>query len=428
MNNYSAQRIYEMGVKVRNPSLYRLYEELKSSEWLSSRKLYDIQGENAKRLLCHAYNSSPFYKTLFEKYGFNPDSYSEVKDLSRLPELDKRCLIEHNDAIHAQNINEPVKLAETSGTSGESLSFKRGESWDSLNRAAMMRAYDWYDVKPWQKNGYLWGYNISKSQRYKIKLLDALQNRFRLFDYSARGIETFAKKLSNSVFLTGYSSMVYEVAKLINELDIEIPPLKLVKGTSEMIIDVHHQESMKAFGRRVTSEYGAAEAGLIAFECPEGGLHINIENVILENNSEGEVLVTNLWSYSFPIIRYNLGDIITLSDRRCSCGREHPLIEEIQGRKGVPVYGFRQKYPSLTFYYVFKNIALKYNVLINYKVKQKEVGRVCIYIEGESSDFVSRRVREQIDDYFGLDLEASLIFVSRFRVDQKKAQYFESDL
>lgn len=62
----------------------------------------------------------------------------------------------------------------------------------------------------------------------------------------------------------------------------------------------------KAFGAKIISEYGAAESGLIAYECPEcGNMHINMENVIVEE-SEGEIVVTNLLSRSFPIIRYKL--------------------------------------------------------------------------------------------------------------------------
>ncbi|HDZ15129.1 hypothetical protein LCGC14_0700380 [marine sediment metagenome] len=428
MNDGLAKRLFELGAKVRNPSLFQLYDELKDTEWLNRQQLQDLQTEKARKFLCFAGESSPFYRKLFGEVGFKPNEYSGVSDLFCIPELDKLSLIENNASIHSDNIFEKVRLAETSGTSGQSLSFNRSERWDSLNRAAMMRSYDWYGVKPWDRNGYLWGYNISRKQNRKVKLLDMLQNRFRLFGYSSDEIDAFARKLCGASFLNGYSSMVYEVARLINEKGIDVPALKLVKGTSEMIMDIHHVESIKAFGCRVTSEYGAAEAGLIAFECPYGGLHINVENVIVEQNSEGEILITNLESQSFPIIRYNLGDIVSLSEKFCSCGRAHPLVSEIQGRKGNNVHGLNKKYPALTFYYVFKNIALEHEILVNYKVVQKEIGKVIISIEGELSSITIDRVQEQLDQYFGLDVECDLVFVKKFEITQKKSQYFESNL
>jgi phenylacetate-CoA ligase len=46
-----------------------------------------------------------------------------------------------------------------------------------------------------------------------------------------------------------------------------------------------------------------------------------------------KLLVTVLFSRTQPLIRYELSDSITSSDRlRCSCGRPSALIEGIQGR------------------------------------------------------------------------------------------------
>lgn len=68
-------------------------------------------------------------------------------------------------------------------------------------------------MKPWEKNGYFWGYNIAFKRKIRTKFLDFLQNRFRLFSYGDKEIEKFTKKLEKASFLEGYSSMIYEVAK-----------------------------------------------------------------------------------------------------------------------------------------------------------------------------------------------------------------------
>lgn len=75
---------------------------------------------------------------------------------------------------------------------------------------------------------------ISIKKRLKIKILDKLQNRFRLFSYEDKEIRKFADKLKKASYLTGYSSMIYEVAKMVNKLGIEKQfHLKMIKGTSE---------------------------------------------------------------------------------------------------------------------------------------------------------------------------------------------------
>jgi len=428
MNSTLARRIFEVGAKVRNPTLFQQYDYLKSTEWLSRKELQQIQLESAERFLRFCGERSPYYKKLFKAAGFNPSRFSAVSDLKVLPELSKTTLIRENSAIHTQGLNEKLRLAETSGTSGEALAFYRNERWDSANRAALMRSYDWYNIKPWDKNGYLWGYNISAFQARKVALLDAIQNRFRLFKYSESEIRKFCHNLQASSFISGYSSMVYEVAKCVNELELGPLPLKMVKGTSEMILDAYHPESMKAFGRNISSEYGAAEAGLIAFECPAGGIHVNIENVILEQNEDRELLVTNISSYSFPVIRYRLGDVVKLSDESCSCGRSHPVLKNILGRKGANVHGERQTYPGLTFYYVFKNLALEKNILLNYKAVQQVKGKVDIYIEDKVNQRYQKDIDMQLRRYFDDDVKFSIIYIDRFVNQMKKKQYFETSL
>jgi phenylacetate-CoA ligase len=59
----------------------------------------------------------------------------------------------------------------------------------------------------------------------------------------------------------------------------------MVMGASEKIYEGYQKEVVRAFGRKMVNEYGAAEAGMIAFECPEGKMHINMETNIVEKKA-----------------------------------------------------------------------------------------------------------------------------------------------
>jgi len=369
---------------------------------------------------------SPYYQRVFRDCGFHPESLSSTQEVGVLPTIDKDELIASNDEIHAQGNFSRSFTAETSGTTGSALRFQKNERWDSINRALMLRSYDWYGVKPWQRSGYLWGYDIDPRRRWKTKLFDILQNRFRMFTYDHESVKRFAVKLRSATYLAGYSSMIYEVAKIINDMEIDCAPLRLIKGTSEMILDAYQPEVERAFGHRIVSEYGAAEAGLIAFECPKRSMHINMEDVIVETDADGEIIVTNLASYSFPVIRYRLGDTVRLSNKRCSCGREHPILAEIIGRKGATIEGRREEHPALTFYYVFKNLALRQSLLLNYKAVQESPGSVIIFVEGRENRVHESVILKELEKYFGNDLAFELRFVQRFDRQKKKMQYFES--
>jgi phenylacetate-CoA ligase len=81
---------------------------------------------------------------------------------------------------------------------------------------------------------------------------------------------------------------------------------------------------------------------LIAHECPQGGLHILSDAVILEliapdgrpapPGEPGEIVITDLYSHEAPFIRYATGDIAVMSSKRCPCGRALPVLEAIDGR------------------------------------------------------------------------------------------------
>src|SRR5206468_888973 len=85
-------------------------------------------------------------------------------------------------------------------------------------------------------------------------------------------------------------------------------------------------------------EYGARDAGMVANECPDGGLHIPAEMVHVEvecpgADGLGEILVTDLMAVPMPLIRYRTGDMGELDARPCSCGRSLPLLKRVEGRR-----------------------------------------------------------------------------------------------
>jgi phenylacetate-CoA ligase len=398
--------IYLLGTKLRNNHIFDSYSFLKKSEEWSIDELKSYQLKKCKELVTYAYNNSYFYKNKFDKNNIEPSDLKQLEDLSKFPIVTKNELLNQNDEIQIKVKSEKMFFSETSGSSGEPLVFYRNAKWDARHRAAIFRGYSWYNVHPWNKNGYFWGYNLSSKEKFKTKILDFLQNRFRIFSYDKDSIKSFAKKLSRADYLEGYSSMIYETAKIINQNNMNITTnLKMIKGTSEKIYDKYQEEVMTAFGKKMISEYGAAEAGIIAFECPEGNMHITMENVIVEEENS-EIVITNLLSQSFPIIRYKLGDYIKVNkEKKCDCGMNHYIIEDVLGRVGNLIYGKNKKYPSLTLYYIFKNLALNHNLSLNYQAIQNKKSKLNINVEQEINNKEKNLLINEVEKYFDNDID-----------------------
>lgn len=424
--------IYLLGEKIRNPSLNKNYISLKETEFATRDSLDNQTFNKLKSLVVFAYENSEYYKHKFIENKFSPyEDFNKIDDITRIPIISKDELIKHNDQIHTvKNINfNKLFFSETSGTSGQALTFYKDENWDSYNRASIYRGMSWYGIKPWDRNGYLWGYNNKGLSNVKTKIFDLLLNRFRIFNYNDRGVEKFLDKCKGANYIGGYSSMIYELAKLINRHDHQqSTKIKFIKGTSEKIYPHYQDEVIKAFGTRIISEYGSAETGIIAFECPNGNMHVNEETCYVEIK-DGKIIVTNLISRSFPIIRYELGDYISMNSENCSCGRSHYIIDDILGRVGRNIIGYSgKKYPSLTLYYVFKNLALSHSIKLSYRCVQESVGLLELYLETSLSDLEIKKLQIEWDKYFNGDVDFKMHIVLSIHTKDKKLKDFESKI
>jgi phenylacetate-CoA ligase len=98
----------------------------------------------------------------------------------------------------------------------------------------------------------------------------------------------------------------------------------------------------QAFGCKVANSYGASEFLSLASECVCGHLHLNSDWVILEpvddrgrpvpaGEAGATTLLTNLANHLQPLIRYDIGDRVTLHAQPCACGSMLPVIE-VEGR------------------------------------------------------------------------------------------------
>lgn len=95
------------------------------------------------------------------------------------------------------------------------------------------------------------------------------------------------------------------------------------------------------------NSYGASEFLSIGWECSHGHMHANTDWLILEPIDEKgwpvpagvashSTLLTNLANHTQPLIRYDLGDQITVHPDPCSCGVTLPVIT-VKGRRDDPL-------------------------------------------------------------------------------------------
>ena len=142
-------------------------------------------------------------------------------------------------------------------------------------------------------------------------------------------------------FVEAYATVLALLASEQEEGRLHLRPAVLI-STAESLAKPMYTRIEQAFSCRVTEAYGASEVGAIAFECRKKRLHVNAGWVILEPVDEAyqpvppgqpshTVLVTNLANRVQPIIRYDLGDSVTIAPEPCPCGSTLPVIR-VEGR------------------------------------------------------------------------------------------------
>ncbi|HYN99517.1 MAG TPA: phenylacetate--CoA ligase family protein, partial [Actinomycetota bacterium] len=117
----------------------------------------------------------------------------------------------------------------------------------------------------------------------------------------------------------------------------------LVGSVAEVLTQKAREEIGETFGCPVVDEYSTSEFGPITFDCTHGWLHVNSDWVILEpvesdhsptpaGRPSHSTLLTNLANRVQPLIRYELGDSVLVSEDGCPCGSPFLAIR-VDGRR-----------------------------------------------------------------------------------------------
>ena len=280
-------------------------------------------------------------------------------------------------------------------------------------------------------------------KRLKRRLVDNTI-LFSVYDLNPQSMRNYYDQIrrSKARFIYGFTSALYTLARVMKEdgLDGHALGLKGVCTTSEVLYS-HQREMIEAvFGCPVMNEYGCCEVGLIAFQCPEGGMHLSSENILVEFVQNGKpaepgqmasIVVTDLDNYQMPLVRYCVGDVGCYGARSCSCGRGLPLMEVSIGREWdlIRLKDGKTLHPDIL--HLPHSSSILFENIRQYKVFQRSLTHFLIQIEAEpdSESLVMDAYSRFVRDKLGKDVTFEFEFVEQIpREKSGKLRYFVSEV
>jgi phenylacetate-CoA ligase len=318
----------------------------------SRQTILDFQERRLRQLVRHAYENVPYYRRLFDEAGLKPGDIRGLADLHRIPVTTKATLQALGGSEMLTRGLEPAKLItrETNGSTGVPLTVRRQRMEQLVPVFFLWRVRRELGLTPSLRVTFLTKFGPGAGSRSflsrgrkRLQRLAGLRAWTRVS--STAPIDEVATRVreSNPDVIGGYAGVLNRLAGYLGEQQTELRP-RLILSVAEQLTPTMRTRIEKVFHAPVRDTYACYELGMIAYECPKGGTyHVCDDNVIvevlkdggssvIEPGDAGELVGTSLHFAAMPMIRYQLGDIVTNGPPQCTCGSPFSTLSAIQGR------------------------------------------------------------------------------------------------
>ena len=339
--------VYETGLRRRRTLTY--LNEYQRDQWLAPEQIAALQWRRLKLLLEHCQREVPYYRQRWGELGITPADIRNLDDYARLPVLTKADIRNHFDELKADSWRDRLLYKATGGSTGEPMRFGYTRESNDRRTAVMWRGYDWAGSRMGRRTLFLWGGAVgepTRTHQFKDRLYNAVFARRMLnsFHMTEANMAEYADAIDSyrPDIIVAYVGPLVRLAQWLVATGRKISRPRAIIGAAEALHEFQREVIEQAFGCPAYNTYGCREFMLIASECEQRhGLHVNADHLVVElhksqhasaETQTGDVVITDLFNYGMPFVRYANGDMATASAARCPCGRGLPLLSRVDGR------------------------------------------------------------------------------------------------
>jgi phenylacetate-CoA ligase len=324
-------------------SWYRFFQ--KTLSW-DRKQVESYQSERLQQLIQHAWKTTPYYRSEFDRLGLKPGDIESASDLKKMSILDRDTIHDNMERMLSSKFSiKNLHKGSSSGTTG--IPIKYYINTDGLS-AGIAAGYVLWSMSGWeagQRNVHIWGNENS------IKRWRTLSSRIKTFFFQQKNIASTqlnnpdnTEKLVQEIIqfkpksIEGYTSSIYTLAQHFQSQTQRLENLEQVLTTAENL-EPHQRELIEAVFAPIGDLYGSGEVlGVATKPLGDDRYFVLAPHVIVETEETGipgmkDLLLTDLNNYGMPMIRYKIGDMVD-ELHKPTTNAKYPFnwFKSIQGR------------------------------------------------------------------------------------------------
>ncbi|MBQ7372703.1 MAG: phenylacetate--CoA ligase family protein [Blautia sp.] len=385
--------------------------------------------QKIRKLISHAVKTTDYYR-----------DFSEDTPLQALPVVNKDTFRGRYDTFVSSVYRDAKdnRVMCTSGSTGTPLSMVQNKDKIDHNTAGgiFLGAAGNYYIGMKQSFIRVWVNNVRKSWLRQTMENSWMMDSSSLSDASIQKmLDTLREK--HVKCLIGYSSALGEISRYIEKHPMDMSGFQVcsIIPISESMPTVVRQKLQEQFGCPVRAWYSNEENGIMGIqERDSESYRIDTESYyyeILKLDSDepaapgelGRVVITDLYNYAFPILRYDNGDL-AVAKRQERNGRFRLYLTELYGRRSDTIYDCDGN--ALTPYVITNNLWDVKGVK-QYRFIQEDETKYTLWLNGDREQMDVDNIRSRILPYFGDRAEITIDFVDEIPVlNSGKRKYIEN--
>ena len=389
----------------------------------------EYQEQKLRDLLVHSFSYVPFYQEKYSQAGFKLSDFQNFKleDLNRLPFLEKQELREFGETKLLAKNKAKGNFYSSSGSTGTPTKIYYSRGFHQIWSAAFeVRIREWAGVSRLTPRGTIGGRRVvkegdSQGPFYRYNSFEK-QTYFSAYHIGPNTVSNYLEGMVKGKveYMTGYAMSNYFLAQEIEKAGLKAPKLKAVITSSEKLSSEMRETFRRVYQCETFDSYSGVEACGLISETPDGYLvnspDLGILEVLDENGKavpagvSGEVVSTGLLNFDQPLIRYRIGDRVSLGiEGEGPKNIDMPVIEQIDGRIEDKVVA-----PDGRTMVRFHGIFINHQGLVASQVVQEKRDLIILRLVTDSSytkDISEPMMIQRIQSQLGSDVKVNFEYL-----------------